>query len=224
MPSCNTYHLTWVSLTLGMGYLFTAAPAKTAAAPYLGWAVSPYRHRSWPSTWDSSSRSSCACSATAPRVAPPGHQPCPRFWQRLNIFFLTSFFLSSVLNFFFSLIFNRKISLTCFFLSAFSSVMPLGYWFFHHSILGAAIYSEPNSCVLGECVSEWMIVILRQDEKLPRKKETCLWSLIYLSDWIISTEGKGPLGRQEWTESHCKWLTFLLIPCWVLCYVLVLKL
>ena len=23
MPSCNTYHLTWVSLTLGMGYLFT---------------------------------------------------------------------------------------------------------------------------------------------------------------------------------------------------------
>ena len=28
MPSCNTYHLTWFSLTLGMGCLFTAAPAK----------------------------------------------------------------------------------------------------------------------------------------------------------------------------------------------------
>ena len=28
MPSCNTYLLTWVSLTLDMGYLFTAAPAK----------------------------------------------------------------------------------------------------------------------------------------------------------------------------------------------------
>ena len=28
MPSCNTYNLTWVSLTLGMGYLFTAALAK----------------------------------------------------------------------------------------------------------------------------------------------------------------------------------------------------
>ena len=28
MASCNTYHLTWVSLTLDMGYLFTAAPAK----------------------------------------------------------------------------------------------------------------------------------------------------------------------------------------------------
>ena len=28
MPSHNTYHLTWVSLTLDMGYLFTTAPAK----------------------------------------------------------------------------------------------------------------------------------------------------------------------------------------------------
>ena len=28
LPSCNTYRLTWVSLTLGVGYLFMAAPAK----------------------------------------------------------------------------------------------------------------------------------------------------------------------------------------------------
>ena len=28
MPSYNTYHLTWVSLTLDVGYLFPAAPAK----------------------------------------------------------------------------------------------------------------------------------------------------------------------------------------------------
>ena len=28
MPSCNTYHLTWVSLTLDVRYLFMAAPAK----------------------------------------------------------------------------------------------------------------------------------------------------------------------------------------------------
>ena len=28
MPSCNTYRLTWVSLTLDVGYLFTAAPTK----------------------------------------------------------------------------------------------------------------------------------------------------------------------------------------------------
>ena len=26
MPSCNTYHLTWVSLTLDVGYLLTTAP------------------------------------------------------------------------------------------------------------------------------------------------------------------------------------------------------
>ena len=28
MPSCNIYHLTWVSLTLDVGYLSPAAPAK----------------------------------------------------------------------------------------------------------------------------------------------------------------------------------------------------
>ena len=28
MPFRSTYHLTWVSLTLDLGYLFTAAPAK----------------------------------------------------------------------------------------------------------------------------------------------------------------------------------------------------
>ena len=75
MCSLSTYPLTWVYLD--MGYLFTAAPAKrsccffpwvwgissrllqrcAAAAPYLGWRVSPHRCPSWPSMWDSSSRS-----------------------------------------------------------------------------------------------------------------------------------------------------------------------
>ena len=32
MPSRNTCHLTWVSLTLDVGYLFTAAPAATDRA------------------------------------------------------------------------------------------------------------------------------------------------------------------------------------------------
>ena len=31
MPSCNTYCLTWVSHTLDVGYLFTAAPANSAS-------------------------------------------------------------------------------------------------------------------------------------------------------------------------------------------------
>ena len=35
--SWNTYHLTWVSLTLDMGYLFTAAPAKCSCCS-LTWA------------------------------------------------------------------------------------------------------------------------------------------------------------------------------------------
>ena len=34
MPSRNTYRLTWVSLTLDMGYLFTAAPAKHSRCSY----------------------------------------------------------------------------------------------------------------------------------------------------------------------------------------------
>ena len=45
MPSCNTYHLTWVSLTLDEGCLLTTA------IPDLQWP-------------------SCACAATTPWVAP----------------------------------------------------------------------------------------------------------------------------------------------------------
>ena len=34
--SRDTYHLTWISLTLDVAYLFTAAPESSAAALYLG--------------------------------------------------------------------------------------------------------------------------------------------------------------------------------------------
>ena len=43
MPSLSAYHFTWVSLTLDVGYLFTAAPAKCS-------------HRSWPWMWVISSQ------------------------------------------------------------------------------------------------------------------------------------------------------------------------
>ena len=33
MPSCNTYRLTWVSLTLDQGYLLTAAPLEYSSRP-----------------------------------------------------------------------------------------------------------------------------------------------------------------------------------------------
>ena len=36
MPSCNTYHLTWVSLTLAWGISSRLLQQSTAAAPYLG--------------------------------------------------------------------------------------------------------------------------------------------------------------------------------------------
>ena len=41
MPFCNTYHLTWVSLTLDVGYLFTAVPAKCSRCS-LPWTRSPF--------------------------------------------------------------------------------------------------------------------------------------------------------------------------------------
>ena len=61
MPSCNTYHLSWVSLTFGVGYLFLSAPAKHSRSSLL-WTS----HPSWPWTWSSSSQPSCACAAAAP--------------------------------------------------------------------------------------------------------------------------------------------------------------
>ena len=41
MPFRNTYHLTWVPLTLDVGYLFMALQQSTAAAPYLGQVTPP---------------------------------------------------------------------------------------------------------------------------------------------------------------------------------------
>ena len=48
-----------------------------AIAPYLGRGVSPHRSPSWPSTWDSSSRPSCARAATAPWTWGWSSRPLP---------------------------------------------------------------------------------------------------------------------------------------------------
>ena len=56
MPSCNTCHLTCVSLTLDVGYLFTAAPAKCSHCSLPWTRVSPHHRPSCPWTWSSSSR------------------------------------------------------------------------------------------------------------------------------------------------------------------------
>ena len=41
MSSLSAYHLTLVSLTLDVGYLFTLLQQSTAIAPYLGLVVAP---------------------------------------------------------------------------------------------------------------------------------------------------------------------------------------
>ena len=60
--------------TVLLGFLFpwtwgisSRLPQQSAAvAPDLGGGISPHCRPSWPSTWDSSSRPSCACTAMAP--------------------------------------------------------------------------------------------------------------------------------------------------------------
>ena len=94
MPSCNTYRLTWVSLTLDEVYLLTdippdlergiapLGPPASAQSPLLGCGVAPPHRHPWPWTWGSSSQlllrhHSLALSAAAPDlghgVAPLGH-------------------------------------------------------------------------------------------------------------------------------------------------------
>ena len=41
MPSLSAYHLTWVSLTLDVGYLFMAVPAKCSFPSYCEHGVAP---------------------------------------------------------------------------------------------------------------------------------------------------------------------------------------
>ena len=55
MPSLSAYCLTWVSLTLDMGYLFMAAPAKRS-------------HCSLPWTWGSSSQPCLHCRSLHART------------------------------------------------------------------------------------------------------------------------------------------------------------
>ena len=83
MASRNTYGLTWVSLTLDVGYLFTAAPAKRSRCSLL-WT----RGISSPLPLLTLNVGVAPFSSPAPvqppflghGVAPPGHCPWPRAW------------------------------------------------------------------------------------------------------------------------------------------------
>ena len=61
MPSRNTYHLTWVSLTWMWGISSRLIQQSSATAPYPG-----QGHLSWLWTWSSSSEPSCTWTATTP--------------------------------------------------------------------------------------------------------------------------------------------------------------
>ena len=63
MPSCNTYCLTWVSLTLDEGYLLTATP------PDLEHGVAPLGPSAPMQPW-----------LLGRGVGPPGWGPWPRAW------------------------------------------------------------------------------------------------------------------------------------------------
>ena len=64
--SCNPYHLLGFLLPWAWGISSWLLQQSRAAAPYFEWRVSPHCHPFWPSVWDSSSRPSWACAATAP--------------------------------------------------------------------------------------------------------------------------------------------------------------
>ena len=83
MPSCNTYHLTWVSLTLDVGYPFMVAPAKSSRCS-LPW----MRGISSPAAPPDIERGVAPLGLPAPTqplllgqgVAPLGHNPWPWAW------------------------------------------------------------------------------------------------------------------------------------------------
>ena len=121
MPSFNTYRLTWVSLTLGVGYRLTAAPAKhshcslpwrrgyllTAAPPDLERGVAPlglpasmqptekiisgFATYLWASQVVQLIRTSCQCNRC--RFDPwVGKIPWRRAWQPTPVFLPGEFF------------------------------------------------------------------------------------------------------------------------------------
>ena len=83
MLSCNTYRLTWVSLTLGMGYLFTAAPAKCSHCS-LPWTRGISSLPPFPDLQREIAPLGPPAPAQPPLlgcgVGPPGRHPWPQAW------------------------------------------------------------------------------------------------------------------------------------------------
>ena len=84
MPSCNTYHITWVSLTSDEGYLLTAAP------PDLERGIAPLGPPApaQPPLLGRGVASPSAAPDLRHRVTPLGYCPCPRTWGSSSLPFL----------------------------------------------------------------------------------------------------------------------------------------
>ena len=81
MPSCNTYRLTWVSLTLDVGYLFMACSSK--AQPLLHTLDEGYLLTTTPPDLERGIAPLGPPAPTQPRLlghgaAPPGRRPWPQ--------------------------------------------------------------------------------------------------------------------------------------------------
>ena len=83
MPSLSAYHLTGVSLTWDVGYLFMLIQQSSATASYLGRGVSPHGYHYWPWTWGISSQLLAApalCSYRSPLHIYVGVHISPPSW------------------------------------------------------------------------------------------------------------------------------------------------
>ena len=93
-----------------------------ATAPYLGRGVSPHGRPSWPWTWSSSSRPSCARAAAAPWTWGCSSRP-PAPDLRHNYFALLDF--TEILFFFFFLVWNEGL-----YQPFYSAIFPIAFAYF----------------------------------------------------------------------------------------------
>ena len=105
MSSCNTYHLTWVSLTLDVRYLFMAVPAKHNCCPLLCMRGITSHCPSWLSTWDGSTilfQTRCCYVGSEDRL---DHCTPNTEISESNLFIFSNYFNGKTLNLHIGLVF-----------------------------------------------------------------------------------------------------------------------
>ena len=105
MPSCKTYHLTWVSLMLDMRYLFMAVPTKHNCCPLLCMRGITSHCPSWLSTWDGSTilfQTRCCYVGSEDRL---DHCTPNTEISESNLFIFSNYFNGKTLNLHIGLVF-----------------------------------------------------------------------------------------------------------------------